>query len=309
MIFDLDIVSTKGGCKMGKASKRKNFLAVLVLLCSLFLLLSCGGGSSGGGDAPNPNNSSPVVQIVSPADGSNFAVGDEIQFSGSCSDNEDGVLSGSSLVWTSDLDGQIGTGETFNSTTLSTGSHQITLTGTDSNGAVGTDTVTIIVSQTVTGLFDLTVGKTFNYKVTDLNNSSNSWLATVYIQDTEIIGSTAYYNLIVTNEYGTNEVRAFTARSTKDEFYFFIGGSEILWFKTGNVGYSFIRWPGGDNDTATVTAIGDITVPYGVVSAYEFSITEQGAVSPYLIQSVSPGIGLVRLVDHDNETIMELVSY
>ena len=192
---------------------------------------------------------------------------------------------------------------------LDTGSHQITLTGTDSNGAVGIDTITIIISQTDTNLFDLTVGKTFNYKVTDLNNSSNSWLETIYIQNTEIIGSIVYYHLIVTNEYGTNEVRTFTARSTKDEFYFLIGGREILWFKTGNVGYSFIRWPGGDNDNATITAISDITVPYGVVSAYEFSITEQGAVSPYLIQSVSPGIGLVRKVDHDSETIMELVSY
>jgi hypothetical protein len=293
---------------MGKGSKRKKFLAVLVLLCSLVFLLSCGGGSSGGGDDPNPNNSSPVVQIVSPADGSNFSVGDEIHFTGSCSDNEDGVLSGSSLVWTSDLDSQIGTGETFNSTNLSTGSHQITLTGTDSNGAEGTDTVTIIISQTDTELFDLTVGKTFNYKVTDLNNSSNSWLATVYIQNTETIDSKIYYHLIVTNEYGTNEVRTLIARSTKDELYFIEGGTEILWFKTGSVGYSFIRWPGGDNDNATITAIGDITVPYGVVSAYEFSISEQGAASPYLIQSVSPGIGLVRIVDHDSETIMELVS-
>lgn len=97
-----------------------------------------------------------------------------------------------------------------------------------------------------------------------------------------------YSHLLITNEYGRNEVRTLTVRSTKEELYFLIGGTEILWFKTGNVGYSFIRWPGGDNDDATITAIGDITVPYGVVPAYEFSITEQGAVSPYLIQSVSP---------------------
>ena len=294
---------------MSKRSKRKKFLAVLVLLCSLVFLLSCGGGSSGGGDVPDSGNASPVVQISSPADGSNFSVGDEIQFTGSSSDNEDGALSGSSLVWTSNLDGQIGTGETFNSSNLSTGSHQITLTGTDSDGAAGTDIVTIIISQTVTELFDLTVGKTFNYKLTDLNNSSNSSLATIHIQNTEIIGATTYYNVIITNEYGTNEVRTLTVRSTKDELYILIGNTENLWFKTGNVGYNFIRDPDGDNDTVTITAIGDVTVPYGVVPAYEFSTSEQGAASPYLVQSVSPGIGLVKEVNIDDGTIMELVSY
>lgn len=284
--------------------KTKIFRTLFILWFAAFITAACGGG----GDGSNSNNSSPVVQIVSPADGSNFTVGDEIQFSGSCRDNEDGDLSGSSLVWASDQDGQIGTGETCNSTNLSTGSHQITLTGTDSEGAVGTDTVTIIISQTDTELFDLTIGKTFNYKVTDLNNSSNSWLATFYIQDSEMIDSIIYYHLQITNQYGTDEVRTLTVRSTKDEFYILDGDTELLWFKTGNVGHSFVRDPSGDNDIVTITAIGDVTVPYGVVSAYEFSISDQGTMSPYLIQSVSPGIGLVKEVNYDDETMMELIS-
>jgi hypothetical protein len=44
-------------------------------------------------------------------------------------------------VWTSSIDGPIGTGETFDAP-LTAGVHTVTLTATDSDGNVGTDTVT-----------------------------------------------------------------------------------------------------------------------------------------------------------------------
>jgi hypothetical protein len=121
---------------------RKRF-AVLICIFLLAMIISCGGSS--GGDGGGGNNS-PVVQITSPAEGSIFTVGEVIQFAGSCNDNEDGDLSGGSLVWTSDVDGQIDTGETCSSTTLSVGAHQITLTGTDAEGAEGMDTVAITIN-------------------------------------------------------------------------------------------------------------------------------------------------------------------
>ena len=87
----------------------------------------------------------PTASITSPGDGLTFLTTDSIGFGGSGSDNEDGSLTGASLVWTSSLDGQIGTGESFNSA-LTAGSHTITLTATDSQGASGTASVVVSVN-------------------------------------------------------------------------------------------------------------------------------------------------------------------
>jgi len=81
-------------------------------------------------------NQVPTVTISSPS-GSNIAYpqGASVTFTGAANDPEDGALSGASLVWTSNLDGQIGTGTSFSTTSLSVGTHTITLTATDSKGA------------------------------------------------------------------------------------------------------------------------------------------------------------------------------
>jgi hypothetical protein len=94
-----------------------------------------------------PANKPPVAQITNPTAGSTFTTEDNITFAGSGSDDEDGDLSGQSLVWRSDVDGQIGTGKTFASDTLSVGTHQIELTATDSDEATGTDRITITVND------------------------------------------------------------------------------------------------------------------------------------------------------------------
>lgn len=97
-------------------------------------------GSGGGGGGDNP----PTVSISSPNDGASFDSGESVSFSGSASDDEDGNLT-ASLVWTSDLDGQIGAGGSFN-TVLSDGTHVITASVTDSAAQGGSDSVTITVS-------------------------------------------------------------------------------------------------------------------------------------------------------------------
>ena len=94
---------------------------------------------------PPPPNTPPTATISEPANGNSFLTSDIISFNGSGSDNEDGSLSGGSLVWTSNIDGQIGTDESF-SKVLSAGSHTVTLTATDSEGATGTDSVGITVT-------------------------------------------------------------------------------------------------------------------------------------------------------------------
>ncbi len=90
-------------------------------------------------------NYAPTAVITLPANNAAFNSGSTITFEGSASDHEDGVLSGNSLVWTSSIDGNIGTGNTF-SRTLSQGTHTITLTATDSKGDIDTAATTITVN-------------------------------------------------------------------------------------------------------------------------------------------------------------------
>ena len=93
-----------------------------------------------------PENMPPNVTILQPQDGAEFFEGEEITFVGHGYDIEEGVLTGDSLTWTSNIDGFLGYGENLTEA-LSPGEHIITLKGTDSQGAFDTDTITIYVEE------------------------------------------------------------------------------------------------------------------------------------------------------------------
>ena len=95
-------------------------------------------------------NQSPTATISAPANGATYTQGQSVTFTGAGNDPEDGALSGASLVWTSSINGQIGTGASFSTTSLSAGTHTITLTAKDSKGATGTATITVTVSAQAT---------------------------------------------------------------------------------------------------------------------------------------------------------------
>lgn len=99
-------------------------------------------------------NQAPVGAIAAPAAGANFAEGAEIPFSGSATDAEDGTLVGAALVWTSSVDGQLGTGASFTRSNLAEGSRTVTLIATDSDGA--SDTMSVAISV---GPVPLTIGQ------------------------------------------------------------------------------------------------------------------------------------------------------
>jgi subtilisin len=113
-------------------------------------LLFVNGSAFGGNGACDtsgstpPPNTAPSVSITSPAAGATFTEGASITFTGSASDTQDSNLT-SSLVWTSSLDGQIGTGGSFSRSDLSVGSHTITAAVTDSGGLTGSASVSIAV--------------------------------------------------------------------------------------------------------------------------------------------------------------------
>ncbi len=94
-----------------------------------------------------------------------------MSFAGTASDAEDGNLT-SNIIWTSSLDGQIGTGGSF-SKVLSSGTHTITADVTDTGGLVGSASITVVVQPAAGGTVTVTLAGTS----TTVNK--NFWRATV----------------------------------------------------------------------------------------------------------------------------------
>jgi subtilisin len=120
----------------------------------------------GGGSTDNP----PSVTIDGPLDGASFDSGESISFAGTASDSEDGDLTGG-LVWTSDLDGQIGTGGSF-AAVLSDGSHEVTAAVTDSGGNTTSESINITVGGSSGGGISLSVNA---YKVRGVKYADLTW--------------------------------------------------------------------------------------------------------------------------------------
>ena len=93
--------------------------------------------------AGGPVNTPPNVTISDPSDGSSFDTGTSVGFTGSASDAEDGDMT-SSTSWSSDLQGDLGDGESINAA-LVDGEHTITATVTDSGGASDSAQVTVTI--------------------------------------------------------------------------------------------------------------------------------------------------------------------
>jgi hypothetical protein len=93
----------------------------------------------------------PILAIIGPANNASLKQGDNITFTGTAIDAEDGTIS-NGIEWSSDLDGALGTGESLSIATLRVGTHTISASVTDSNGRQATQTVTLTVTATDTDL-------------------------------------------------------------------------------------------------------------------------------------------------------------
>jgi hypothetical protein len=93
-------------------------------------------------------NRPPTVKVLAPVQGAFFAVGTLLTLRGEATDPEDGPLTGTRLVWTSDKDGALGTGTPLSVSTLSVNVHRLTLTATDSLGLSSQAQVSITVNAT-----------------------------------------------------------------------------------------------------------------------------------------------------------------
>jgi hypothetical protein len=113
----------------------------------VFVALSVGCGDDDGdtGGIIQPENSPPEVLITAPENGAVYDEGDIIEFTATASDREDGLLAGANVAWSSDLDDAFGTGTTVSFGGLSDGSHNITATASDGEGASKADAIVILV--------------------------------------------------------------------------------------------------------------------------------------------------------------------
>lgn len=94
-------------------------------------------------------NRQPSVEVMAPdstdlAEG--YEAGESIPLSASAYDPEDGLLDGASVVWKSNIQGELGKGASV-ATNLSIGSHMVTVTATDSGGLA----VNVSIKITVRG--------------------------------------------------------------------------------------------------------------------------------------------------------------
>lgn len=109
--------------------KKRNYILFLATLCLAIFLSAC----------------TPQVIILTPQDGDNFAVGEEITFSGEATVPGKGDLPDSALVWS--VDGvEIGTGALIKKSDIAEGTHSVKLTATSAD-VTGSDEITITVGD------------------------------------------------------------------------------------------------------------------------------------------------------------------
>lgn len=119
-------------------------IACLFAIVLSILMISCFEGDDDPVSPGDPN--APDAEILSPEHGATFPLGAVITFIGAGNDPQDGELHGSSLVWRVDRTAILGTGDTIATGALAEGTHDITLTATDSDGKSGSDGISIEVT-------------------------------------------------------------------------------------------------------------------------------------------------------------------
>ncbi len=88
----------------------------------------------------------PAVEILGPAAGEVFRLGDLVWMRAHAYDTDDGILDDEAVRWTSSLDGALGTGASLPVTILSGGRHTLTVEATDRAGNTASATVEVVVA-------------------------------------------------------------------------------------------------------------------------------------------------------------------
>lgn len=100
---------------------------------------------SADGSSESGSGAAPQVSISHPGEGEMRVVGVPVPMIGQANDAEDGELQGASLTWTSNEEGVLGTGQTFDWTPAVLGEQTITLTAADNDGMEASDSITLTI--------------------------------------------------------------------------------------------------------------------------------------------------------------------
>ncbi|MBL9121765.1 MAG: hypothetical protein JNL80_17810 [Phycisphaerae bacterium] len=138
--------------------------------------------------------SPPDVHIVSPNDNITVPQHASVVFQASAWDMEDRLLPESSIEWTSDIDGPVGTGRLFTSGNLSVGAHNLTLKGTDSSGLSTLKVIKVIVAARAVRSPDLNADGAVN--AADLSILLGEW-ANDSFADLDLSGSVGASDLAI----------------------------------------------------------------------------------------------------------------
>ncbi len=202
------------------------------------------GGKSASATRTVVVNAAPTLQITGPADAALFSPGDIVHLTATSSDVEDGNLT-AAIVWTSSLDGALGTGGTVDVSTLHSGTHVISAAITDSGGKKTTLSRTVVVNAgpviTITG-----PATGSNYHPTDVVPLT----ATATDAEDGNLGASIAWTSSINGSLGTGATRSVTTLSP---------GTHTI---TATVADS-----GGRTASATLTVtIGPLVVMHGTYS-------------------------------------------
>ena len=138
----------------------------------------------------NITNTAPTVSITAPVDGTEITAGQDLIFSATATDAEEGDLS-DGLTWIASLDGGIGNGSSVNTSSLSVGTQSITANSTDGGGLTGSDEVTVIVVAAMAAPTDISID---NASVAE-NQPTGTTVGTFSTTDPDV-GDTHTYTLV-----------------------------------------------------------------------------------------------------------------
>jgi hypothetical protein len=85
------------------------------------------------------------VDVQAPSNNDSFEVGSSVRFQAQVTETEATQIDDSRVVWTSQLDGKIGTGRSMSTSKLRPGIHEVTCTATDSYGVSGSGHVSVVI--------------------------------------------------------------------------------------------------------------------------------------------------------------------
>lgn len=224
----------------------------------------------------------PSVSITTPTQNASYPQGSIISFNGAAVDPEQGNIS-ASLIWTSNLMGQIGTGATFDRSDLSVGTHIITAKVTDATGNSDEEQRTIFVTAvssppaaptspaaTSPSLGNATV------TWTDAANNEDGFTIQRQVKSGSTWGGTTTAGIVGANITQFNDspgqglfryrIRAFNAAGTS---------SWTAWRQVDTSGATIPAKPG--NPTATALGGGQAEVSWGDLSGDEngFNVQRQ----------------------------------